>query len=304
MTTANHDLTVEEWSKMSKNVRVLNENRETKRIVIEGQIEEGEGDEKTTKSGILILDKEPFQFDEVLTLMKDNEQQFKVDFINDIYRQYTVAARSACNNVKSTFIYPATPLHVEKYSKKDFALVTETHRRYETIVLPYIEKQQFNLQWVYNVLDGKSERERVLLDTDDFLLALNPSWDGTVNDSLHALAIVKPRNIRSIRDLKSEHLPLLQSVLEKSMNFFSSKYGLSSKNIRAFFHYPPSYYHLHIHFTALANRICGVEVERARLLQDVIDHIQLQDDYYQTKTLYYKLATTNPLYKLFEDDEN
>jgi hypothetical protein len=49
--------------------------------------------------------------------------------------------------------------------------------------------------------------------------------------------------------------------------------------------------------------MCGAEVERGRLLQDVIDHIQLQNEYYQTKTLYYKLAISDPLYKLFEEDE-
>lgn len=50
--------------------------------------------------------------------------------------------------------------------------------------------------------------------------------------------------------------------------------------------------------------MCGAEVERARLLQDVIDHIQLPNDYYQTKTLYYKLPINDPLYKLLKGDEN
>ena len=116
-----------------------------------------------------------------------------------------------------TFIYPATSLHIEKYSKKDFCLVTETPCRYETIVVPYIEKQQFGLQWVYNILDGKSECERVLFDTDDFILMPGPRWDGKVNDSMHILAIIKPRNIRSIRDLKPEHLPLLRNMFDKTM---------------------------------------------------------------------------------------
>jgi len=116
-----------------------------------------------------------------------------------------------------TFIYPATPLHIEKYSRKDFCLVTETRQQYETIVVPYIEKQQFGLQWVYNILDGKSERERVLFDADNFILMPGPRWDGKVNDSIHILAIIKPRNIRSVRDLKLEHLPLLQNILDKTM---------------------------------------------------------------------------------------
>lgn len=86
--------------------------------------------------------------------------------------------------------------------------------------------------------------------------------------------------------------------------FLESKYGLPPNKIRAFFHYPPTYYHLHIHFTTLENRMCGAEIERGRLLQDVIDHIQLKNDYYQTKTLYYKLSVNDPLYKLLEGNEN
>lgn len=78
---------------------------------------------------------------------------------------------------------------------------------------------------------------------------------------------------------------------------------MSSKNIRAFFHYPPSFYHLHVHFTTLQNRTCGCEVERAHLVQDVIDHLRLQTDYYQNKTLYYKLDNDNPLCKRMEDEQ-
>ncbi len=80
-----------------------------------------------------------------------------------------------------------------------------------------------------------------------------------------------------------------------------SKYGVSQKVIRAFFHYPPTFYHLHVHFTTLENRTCGCEVERGHLVSDVIDNLKLQKDYYQIKTLYYKVAINDPLYKLLED---
>ncbi len=106
MTTKSNDLTVEEWIKMTKVLRVLSENHDTKYIAIEGQIEEDEGEEKTIKSGILLLNKTPFEFDEVVTLMKDGEQQFKINFINDIYHEYTVATRSACNGMSLLIILP------------------------------------------------------------------------------------------------------------------------------------------------------------------------------------------------------
>jgi m7GpppX diphosphatase len=129
-------------------------------------------------------------------------------------------------------------------------------------------------------------------------------WDGKAIESLHILGLIKSHNIHSIRDLKFEHIPMLELLLEKATDFLSSKHGVSPKNIRAFFHYPPTFYHLHVHFTTLGNRTGGCEVERAHLVQDVIDHLKLQNDYYQTKTLYYKIPINDPLYKLLEEEDN
>ncbi|CAF0774638.1 unnamed protein product [Rotaria sordida] len=289
-----------DWNKNIKLLRILNNDHESKFATIEGEIEENEGEKK---SAVLILEKTPFQLDDVVKLIKDNEQQFKVDFINDIYHKYTVEARSTCNDIKLAFVYPATPLHIKKYSKKQTCLISETNHCYETIVRPYIEKNQLNPQWVHNIVDGKSERERILLETDEFIVLPDIMWDGKAMESLHLLGFIKTHHIHSIRDLKSEHIPILESLLEKTTNFISSKYDISPKTIRAFFHYPPTFYHLHIHFTTLANRICGCEVERAHLVQDVIDHLKLKIDYYQTKTFYYKIDINDPLYKLLEENE-
>jgi m7GpppX diphosphatase len=119
-------------------------------------------------------------------------------------------------DIKLAFIYPATPLHIKKYSKKEFSLISETHDRYETIVRPYIEKNQLNAQWVYNIIDGKSEQERILLQTDQFIILPDIMWDGKSIESLHVLGLVKSHDIHSIRDLKSEHIPILESLLEKT----------------------------------------------------------------------------------------
>lgn len=120
-------------------------------------------------------------------------------------------------DIKLAFIYPATPMHIKKYSKKQYLLVHETQQRYETIVRPYIEKNQLNAQWVYNIIEGKSERERILLDTEQFLILPDIMWDGKAIESLHILGLVKSHDVHSIRDLKSEHIPMLESVLEKTI---------------------------------------------------------------------------------------
>jgi len=274
---------MEDWNKNVKLLRILNDDHESKFAAIEGEVEENEGEKK---SAVLIFEKTPFHYDDLVKLMKDNEQKFKTDFINDVYHKYTIEARSACNDIKLQFVYPATPLHIKKYSKKEFRLISETYHRYKTIVRPYIEEKQLDPQWVYNIIDGKSERDRILLETEQFIVLPDIMWDGKAIESLHTLALVKPHHIGSIRDLKAEHIPMLESVLEKTTDFISSKHGISPKQIRAFFHYPPTFYHLHVHFTTIHNRTCGCEVERAHLIQDVIDNIKLQNDYYQKKKHY------------------
>ena len=87
---------MEDWNKNVKLLRILNDNYDTKYVAIEGEVEENENEKK---SAVLLLEKTAFQFDDVVKLMNDNEQKFKVDFINDIYHKYTVEARSACNGM-------------------------------------------------------------------------------------------------------------------------------------------------------------------------------------------------------------
>ena len=119
------------------------------------------------------------------------------------------------SDINLTYIFPATPAHILKYSKKELALITETAETYKTVVKPYIEKNQLSPQWVYNILDGKSERDRTFFENDQFMLLLNYNWDGKAIESLYLLALVRDRDIHSIRDLKPAHIPMLESLLEK-----------------------------------------------------------------------------------------
>lgn len=74
-------------------------------------------------------------------------------------------------------------------------------------------------QWVYNILDHKSEVERIVVEDQDpqigFVLLPDLKWDGKQVENLYLLAIVRPIGIRSIRDLTHQHLPLLFNVQEK-----------------------------------------------------------------------------------------
>lgn len=76
---------------------------------------------------------------------------------------------------------------------------------------------------MYNCLEYKSEKESIKYDTasenvnDDenigFLLLPDLKWSGKINE-LYLLAVVKKRNIKSLRDLTGKHLPLLKNILK------------------------------------------------------------------------------------------
>lgn len=199
-----------------------------------------------------------------------------------------------------TTIYPATQKHIEKYSSQDIFLVEETPEMYEKITLPFIEKEQFSLDWVYNVLEHKREADKIIIEDLDpqlgFMLLPDLKWNGQ-KESLYLQAIVMDRNIKSIRALNPTHLPLLENIKDKSLKAIKEKYDVDASQIRAYFHYQPSYYHLHVHFTFLKYDAPGIFCEKSHLLTTVISNIKLMPDYYQKATLSFVGRENDKLYQ-------
>jgi len=96
----------------------------------------------------------------------------------------------------------------------------------------------------------------------------------------------------------------LENIRNKINKFVDDKFCKSDTicphdQIRVFFHYKPTYFHLHVHVT----HISFVKNEKDYRLDDVIDNIKLKSDYYQNKTLIYALETEDPLYKSYLNDQ-
>lgn len=74
-------------------------------------------------------------------------------------------------------------------------------------------------QWVYNILEGKSEQDRIIhnntSETEGFVLLPDLKWDGITKETLYLLAIVRQKGIKSLRDLDESHLPLLKRVQDE-----------------------------------------------------------------------------------------
>ena len=72
---------------------------------------------------------------------------------------------------------------------------------------------------MYNILDHKTESDRIVAEDPDselgFLLLPDLKWDRKQIEDLYLVGIVHRHGIKSIRDLRTEHLPLLRNVLDK-----------------------------------------------------------------------------------------
>ncbi|XP_071314309.1 m7GpppX diphosphatase [Trachinotus anak] len=278
-----------------KTSNILSDSAREKNIFIHGKLAD--------QDAVVILEKTPIREDILAEVFSGSS--LKLEMRNDIYSTYRLQAPPHLNEIKTTVVCPATEKHVKKYQRQESFLVEETGKDYQSITLPYIQKQSFSVQWVYNILEKKAEAERIVYEDPDpkagFVLLPDFKWDQKQVDDLYLIAIVHQRDIRSLRDLTSEHIPLLQNIFQKGKEAILQRYNLPASRLRVYLHYQPSYYHLHVHFTKLGYEAPGCGVERAHLLADVIQNLQSDPDYYKNRTLYFPLRADDGLLSKFKE---
>lgn len=111
-------------------------------------------------------------------------------------------------------------------------MVTETPEIYREHIHQHMraKRVQGRLNWVFNILEGRTEQEDVLLRehggdaADAFLMIPDLNWDRKTINSLHLLALVERRDIWSLRDLCKRHVPWLkylrQRILEATVKLY------------------------------------------------------------------------------------
>lgn len=156
---------------------------------------------------------------------------------------------------------------------------------------------------MYNILDHKKEVDRIVFeDPDDefgFVLLPDLKWDGKTKETLYCLAIIRKRGIKSLRDLDNSHLALLENILNKGKAAIKDKYDVDGTQLRIYFHYQPTFYHLHVHFTYLKHEAPGIFCEKSHLLETVIDNIKLLPEYYAKATLPFVIRESDSMFKEF-----
>ncbi|KAK3103331.1 hypothetical protein FSP39_018548 [Pinctada imbricata] len=277
-------------------VKVLRESNANKCLFLHGKL--------NGQDAVVLLEKSPFDKEKVDELMNENTSLVET-LKNDIYSTYTAFPEKSLNAVKATLIHPATPKHITKYTDQEAFVVHETEDIYQSVTLPYIESQAFSIQWVYNILEKKTESDRIVYEDDSpevgFILLPDMKWDRKDIDALYLQAVVHKHGVKSLRDLDQSYLPLLRNILTKGEAAIKNKYGIPRSKLKVYIHYQPSYYHFHVHFTHVKLENPGFEADRAHLLSDVIENIEMKSDFYQHKTLTYKVREQDKLYQALKE---
>ncbi|KAH0533731.1 m7GpppX diphosphatase-like [Cotesia glomerata] len=277
--------------------RILRNNATQKQIAIEGTFKGCDG------SALLVLEKKGFPEEQSLLEQGffNDETTTKKIYRNDIYRGYDFFPTNEFNGLNATITYPAEPKHIEKFTPPDYYTIEETPEIYKNVTYPSLSKQ-LSIKWVDNILDGTAEADRVIYNDKDektgFVLVKDLKWKDDISN-LYLIAITRLK-IASIRELNESHLTLLKNIKEAGSRAIEANYNIPANRLRTYFHYQPSYYHLHVHFTALTVENAGTLVERAHLLSTVINNIEMMPDYYQKATLTFRICKYEA-YKPYED---
>ena len=79
---------------------------------------------------------------------------------------------------------------------------------------------------------------------------------------------------------------MLEEMKEKALTLCEKIYGLERDEIKMYFHYPPSTYHLHVHYTWAGLNDSTTNFERAFDYDTVVRNIELDPEYYRKPLRY------------------
>jgi len=95
-------------------------------------------------------------------------------------------------------------------NNKKYVLKLDKYKYY----LDFIKKVNIekNCKWIYDIIDKNKDNElnKILYENKKFILVLSFEKKANKINTFHLLAFSKDKTIKSIRDLKIDHIPLLK----------------------------------------------------------------------------------------------
>lgn len=193
---------------------------------------------------------------------------------NDVFESY-----DAKLTVEGKFLICNDSSKLRAFCKKT---EPETYEQYLELINKYDQNRD---TWIYNIVDGTAEQEKVLYRDDLIVIIPDYKWNEKDINKLHILVLPTDKSLRSIRSLNASHIELLNHCKTKTCEIIKNIYDIDSTSLKMYFHYVPSTWHLHIHFVNIANTESNSSVEYSHELSSVIFNLGICPDYYQRVTL-------------------
>ncbi|KAF2273549.1 scavenger mRNA decapping enzyme [Westerdykella ornata] len=261
--------------------RLLNQDQAGRRISLLGTIE--------SQPALLTAERAAFAIDnDHLMSFPTSLSTIKNLGANDIYHWFLASSRTSQDDTRSqppdlklNLIYPCTEQHIKKYSAQGLRMVTETPSIYASYIRPFMQqkREQGRLNWVFNILEGRTEQEDVIYrehGDEGFLLLPDLNWDRKTISSLHLLGLIERRDIWSVRDLKKTHVGWIKHMREKLLDATVKLYpDLEKDQLKLYVHYQPTYYHFHIHIVHVALEAGSTQATGKALgLENIISQLE------------------------------
>ena len=140
-------------------------------------------------------------------------------------------------------------------------------------------------QWIYFMIAGKplKQQEEIFLDRDAWLLCK----DVHQGNDFRMLVIFKDPELKTLRDLRQEHLPLLFEIKRDVRKYLKQTTPANMHDFKIYFHYTPSVYQLHAHVSIPGQYY---NAWRTHNLKHVIANIQMQNFYYRDAIIIFSMS--------------
>ena len=211
---------------------------------------------------------------------------------------------TAPQQMRLELIFPAQKAEIDKRRVDKAAfLFWETPRQFRELHEPTINPK--SAKWVQAIVDGKSEQDRVLCKGQDFVMLADY---GTGKRSLEPYCSTKflivycRDDVRCLRDLRQKHVPVLRRMWAECTKWVLENCSSvrHAAELQFFVHYVPSYYWFHVHVTHATNpNKQEVTVGRGHFLEEIIAHLEKNDEHYAQATLPVRLGSRHKLHKAF-----
>ncbi len=192
---------------------------------------------------------------------------------NDVHQKYEATIQMNGEMISSSLEESS-----DGKKSREKKLIKESYEDYLQMIANRNPKKD---KWIYNIIDGTAEQESILFKDDLCIVIPTYIWNGKNIDKLHILTMPTDISLRCIRSLDSSHISLLEHMKKKTLEIIQHKYGVEEYQLKMYFHYEPSTYHLHIHFVHINNHESRCSVECSHELQSVINNLSICSNYYK-----------------------